>query len=69
VLAGIFFLNGHPIVILFDSRASHNFMSSICAKKAKLSLVASRMSYVISTTAGQVDADWLVCRAPLDLVG
>jgi hypothetical protein len=41
VLAGTFFLNEHPVIILFDSEASHNFTSSTCAKKAKLSLVAS----------------------------
>jgi hypothetical protein len=41
VLAGTFFLNEHPVIILFDSAASHDFMSSTCAKKAKLSLVAS----------------------------
>jgi hypothetical protein len=28
VLAGTFFLNEHPIIILFDSRALHDFMSS-----------------------------------------
>jgi hypothetical protein len=48
VLAGTFFLNEHPIIILFDSGASHDFMSSTCAKKAKLSLVASGAPYVIS---------------------
>jgi predicted aspartyl protease len=69
VLVGTFFLNGRPIVILFDSGASHDFMSSICAKKAKLSLVASGMSYVISTPGGRVDADRLVRRDPLDLAG
>jgi hypothetical protein len=42
VLAGTFFLNECPFVILFDSGASHDFMSFTCAKKAKLSLVASR---------------------------
>jgi hypothetical protein len=52
VLAETFFLSGHPIVILFDSGASHDFMSSICAEKAKLSLVTSRMPYVISTPGG-----------------
>jgi hypothetical protein len=41
VLAGMFFLNKHPIIILFDSRASHDFMSSTYAKKGKLSFVAS----------------------------
>jgi hypothetical protein len=49
VLVGTFFLNECLIIILFDSGASHDFMSSTCAKKAKLSLVASRAPYVIST--------------------
>jgi hypothetical protein len=52
VLAGTFFLNEHPVIILFDSGASHDFMSSTCAKKAKLSLVASGALYVISTPGG-----------------
>jgi predicted aspartyl protease len=69
VLAGTFFLSGRPIVILFDSGASHKFMSSVCAEKSKLSLVTSRMPYVISTPGGRVDADGLVRRAPLGLAG
>jgi hypothetical protein len=52
VLAGTFFLNEHPVIILFDSRASYDFMSSTCAKKAKLSLVASGAPYVNSTPEG-----------------
>jgi hypothetical protein len=60
VLAGTFFLDEHPIIILFDSRASHDFMSSTYAKKVKLSLVASRAPYVISTPGGRVDANWIV---------
>jgi hypothetical protein len=52
VLMGTFFLNECPIIILFDSRASHDFMSSTCAKKAKLTLVTSEMPYVISTPRG-----------------
>jgi hypothetical protein len=60
VLASTFFLNEHPIIILFDSEASHDFMSSTCAKKAKLSLVATGAPYVISTLRGRVDADRIV---------
>jgi hypothetical protein len=52
VLAGMFFLNERPIIILFDSGVSHNFMSSTCAKRAKLALVASGAPYVISTPRG-----------------
>jgi hypothetical protein len=47
----------HPIIILLDSRASHDFMSSACAKRTKLTFVALGVPYVISTPGGQVDAD------------
>jgi predicted aspartyl protease len=60
VLAGTFFLNECPIIILFDSGASHDFMSAAWAKKAKLSLVALGVPYVISTPGGRVDADHIV---------
>jgi hypothetical protein len=60
VLAGMPFLNKCPIIILFNSRVSHNFMSSRCAKKAKLSVVAMEVPYVTSTTGGRVDADRII---------
>jgi hypothetical protein len=69
VLVGMFFLNEHQIIILFDSRASHNIMSSTYAKKAKLSLVASGAPYVISTPGGRVDANRIVQKAPHELSG
>jgi predicted aspartyl protease len=67
VLAGTFFLNERPIVILFDSGALHDFMSFSCAKKAKLSLVALGAPYVISTPRGRVDADRVVQKVLLEL--
>jgi hypothetical protein len=69
VLAGAFFLNERHIVILSDSGASHDFMSSACAKKARLTLMASGASYVISTPRGRVNADRIVQKVPLDLSG
>jgi hypothetical protein len=69
VLAGTFFLNEQPVIILFDSGASHDFMSSTCAKKAKLPLVASGAPYVINTPGGRVDANLIVQKAPLELSG
>jgi hypothetical protein len=60
VFAGMFFLNERLIVILFDSEASHDFMSSACAKKARLTLMASGVPYVVSTPGGRVDADQIV---------
>jgi hypothetical protein len=52
VLAGMFVLNEHTIIILFDSRASHDFISPTCAERARLTLVASGAPYVISTPGG-----------------
>jgi hypothetical protein len=34
VLVGMFFLNEHHVIILFDYRVSHDSISSTCAKKA-----------------------------------
>jgi predicted aspartyl protease len=67
VLAGTFFLNERPIIILFDSGASHDFMSSTYAKKAKISLVASGVPYMISTPEGRVNADRIVQKVPVKL--
>jgi hypothetical protein len=67
VLAGVFFLNECLIIILYDSGASHDFMSFTYAKKAKLSLVASGVPYVITTPEGRVDADQVAQKVPLEL--
>jgi hypothetical protein len=56
VLVGTFFLNECAIVILFDSIASYDFISSTCVRKAKLSLVDSGAPYVISTP----EAEWML---------
>jgi hypothetical protein len=67
VLAGMFSLNEHHVIILFDSGASHDFISSTCAKKTMLSMVVTEAPYVISTPGARVDADRIVCKAPLEL--
>jgi hypothetical protein len=69
VLAGTFFLNEYPIVILFDSRVSHDFISFACAERARLTLVALGAPYVISTPGGQVDTDRIAQKVPLKLSG
>jgi hypothetical protein len=67
VPSGTFFLNEHPVIILFDSGASHDFISSTCAKKVMLSMVAVKAPYVISTPGGWVDADRIVRKALVEL--
>jgi hypothetical protein len=69
VLAGTFFLFEHPIIILFYSGASHDFLSLTCARKAKLTLWATSVPYSITTPRGWVVADHMVCVVPLELIG
>jgi hypothetical protein len=69
VLAGMFFLYEHPVIILFDSRASHDFLSLACAQKARLTLYTTQVPYSISTPGGRVVANQKACKIPLDLVG
>jgi hypothetical protein len=67
VLAGTFLLFGHPIIILFYSRASHGFITSACAKKSKLALMVAKPSYMISTRGGKVVAKQLARVVLLEL--
>jgi hypothetical protein len=48
VLVDTFFLYEHPIIILFDSGASHDFLSLACAQKAGVTLYATQVPYSIS---------------------
>jgi hypothetical protein len=67
VLMGTFFLNEQPIIILFDSGASHDFVSSACVETTKLMLVASGAPYVISTPRGRVDTNRITQKVLLEL--
>jgi predicted aspartyl protease len=51
---GTFFLNGHPIVILFDTGATHNFISKACTQRHQLTIEPTNTPYVISTPGGRV---------------
>jgi hypothetical protein len=52
VLAGTFFLNGHSDVVLFDSGATHDFVSKACTQKCKLVIELISAPYMISTPGG-----------------
>jgi hypothetical protein len=52
VLMGTFLISGRHAIILFDYGASHDFLSSVCATRAKLSLTVAKPSYMISTRGG-----------------
>jgi hypothetical protein len=66
VLVGTFLLFGHPIIILLDSGASHGFIIWACAKRAELSLIVAKPSYMIRTPGGWIVANQIAREVPLE---
>jgi hypothetical protein len=69
VLAGTFSLNGYPAVVLFDSAATHDFITKACTQRCQLSIHHINTPYLISTPGGRVVTKQTVAHAPLDLAG
>jgi hypothetical protein len=69
VLAGTFFLNDHSIVVLFDSGATHDFISKACTQKCKLLNEPISAPYMISTPGGHIVTKQVVVNPPLNLKG
>jgi hypothetical protein len=69
VLASMFSLNGHPIVILFYSGATHNFISKACTKSYWLTITHISTPYMISTPEGKTVTQYLAKNTPLNLGG
>jgi hypothetical protein len=67
VLAGTFSLNGHSVVILFDSGATQDFISKACIQKNQLAIQHMTTPYLIKTLGGKISINQLVKTAPLNL--
>jgi hypothetical protein len=69
VLVGTFSLNGHPTIVLFDSGASHDFISKACTQKHQLVIEHIITPYLIHTPGGSIATKQLVMATSLSLVG
>jgi hypothetical protein len=69
VLAGMFSLHERPIVILFDSGTTHDFISRDCTQKHQLDIQYSDSPYMISIPTGRMATKHIVMKTPLDLGG
>jgi hypothetical protein len=54
VLTSTFSLNDHPIIILFNSGAPHDFISKAYTQKHKLAVKSIRTPYMIHSPGGNV---------------
>jgi hypothetical protein len=69
VLAGTFSLNEYPVVTLFDSGATHDFISKACTQRCQLVIQHIDTPYMISTPEGKIVTKQMVMHTPLDLAG
>ena len=69
VMAGMFSVHNHPVTILFDSGASHTFISKECAMKLGLEIESMAISYNIQSPGGQIITNQVARRVPLQLQG
>jgi hypothetical protein len=67
VLTGTFSLNRYPDVVLFDSGATHDFITKECTQRCQLSIHHIDTPYLISTPGGRVVTKQTIVHAPLDL--
>jgi hypothetical protein len=67
VLRGTFSLNGHPTIILFDSGASHDFISKACTQNHQLAIEYMHTPYMISTPGGKIFTRHVVVNPSLIL--
>ena len=61
VTAGMFLINQHPAIVLFDSGASHSFMSQAFASKHdKNIIVVDKGGYCISSARASISTNQIV---------
>jgi predicted aspartyl protease len=66
-MSGLFSIHHKPVVILFDSGATHSFISNNCGTRIGLDLYHTRGSYMISTPRGKVTSNQMVKSVPIQL--
>jgi len=69
VMSGTFSINGHPITVLFDSGASHTFISKECVSRLGLEVEIIPRPYNIHSPGGHLITNQLVRQVPLQLQG
>jgi hypothetical protein len=65
VLMGTFSIRDHPVKILFDSGATHSFISESLVCKLGLHSCHTKESFVVSTTGGRIPSNTITKVVPL----
>jgi predicted aspartyl protease len=67
VMSGTFSIHHKQVVTLFDSGATHSFISNNCGTRIELDLCPTKGSYMISTPEGKITSNQMVKSVPIQL--
>jgi hypothetical protein len=67
IMMGTFSINHHPVIILFDSGATHSFVSAKYGTKMGLDIYSTNEDYKITTPGGKILSNQICRKLPLQL--
>ena len=67
VMAGMFSVHNQPVTVLFDSGASHTFISKECVIRLGLKIESMSKPYHIHSPGGKLITNQFVKQVPLQL--
>jgi hypothetical protein len=65
IMTGTFSIDYKPVIILFDSYATHSFISDNCGARVGLDSCQAKGSYMISTPGGKIGSNQLIGYVPI----
>jgi hypothetical protein len=67
IMTGTFSINHHPVIVLFDSSATHSFVSAKYGTKIGLDIYPTNGNYKITTPGGKILSNQIYRKVPLQL--
>jgi hypothetical protein len=67
IMMGTFSINHHPVIVLFDSGATHSFISKECGTKIGLDIYSINEAYKIITPGGKILSNQICRKVPIQL--
>jgi hypothetical protein len=67
IMMGTFSINHQPVIILFNSGATHSFISSKFGIKIGLNLYPTSEAYMIATPGGKISSNQVYRSVPIQM--
>jgi hypothetical protein len=67
IMTGTFSINHQPVIILFDSGATHSFISTNCGIKLGLNISSTNGAYRIATPGGKISSNQICRSVPIQI--